>query len=56
MLTTIRTNRGLQGVGLASDELLKAEHGGGRRDDRIDDELGPRRVPTFPCDGRREPS
>jgi len=50
------TYSALQGVDLAGDELLEAQHGGGGRDDRVDDELGPRRVAAFPGDGRREPS
>jgi len=50
------TYSALQGIGLAGDELLEAQHGGGRRDDRVDDVLRPRRMPAFPRDGRREPS
>jgi len=37
----------LQGVGLEGDEVLEAQHGGGRCDDRVDDMLGPAAWPPF---------
>ena len=44
---TERTAPCLQGVGLEGDEVLEAQHGGGRCDDRVDDMLGPAAWPPF---------
>jgi hypothetical protein len=46
----------LEGIGLASNNLLEAEDGGRDSHDRIDGVVGRRRVAAFTVDGRREAS